>query len=321
MSTLPDVAADAATKVADAASASAKVFLAISSFRNDEQIARLLNEVQSADSFFDTVLVVDSMGTQAIPDLIAERGWDNVRYHSYDQNLGSAGNLTERLRLAAEQGADYVYAINHDGMIDLAAVRFLVRHAAATDRIGAAYSLRYVPTRDQYDLTGLQHLPLFFKGRQQLPEGDYIDVHWGSSNGALYATAPVRQGILPRAELWMGWEDFYYGWELEHHGFRQILVLGARTVDSPEYEARGVPGGAIRISVKSAWYTYYRVRNLMLIARWSRSPALYASSVVKTIIEFALTVAFRKEKSFRLKLLLNGISDGLRHRTGKGKVP
>jgi hypothetical protein len=301
----------------------AKVCLVVSSFRNDKEIGGILHAVHALpEKIFDRIIVVDSLGTNAIPALIAEQGWTNVVYRSSEQNLGSAGNLAERLRLAAETDADFAYALNHDGVIDANAVRLLVERALLINRVGAAYPLHYLPSRNQYDLTGMQALPLPFRGSGGLPDAEYLDVHWCSSNGALYALEPVRQGLLPWADLWFGWEDVGYGWLLERHGFRQVIVTRALFADNYEYQPHKFLGRTIYQPAKPFWYAYYNARNMLLIARRNnRSVGIYFIIAVRILLEFAMTTVFRNHKLLRYNLLLRGILDGLQNKSGKGQYP
>jgi GT2 family glycosyltransferase len=307
----------------DTSSENLKVCLAISSYRNDEQVAEILQSVCGWDDpLFTDILVVDSHGSGRIPKLIARRGWTNVQYYSYDRNLGSAGNLAERLRLAAQTGADYVYTINHDGAVNPQVVRTLLEYAGRIDRPGAVYPLRYRVNRGQYDLSGTRALPLGFRGTSQRPSVEQFDVRWSSSNGALYALEPIRNGVQPWADLWMGYEDFGYGRMLKRQGYRQIVVTGAIFEDRYEYTPRDVLGHKLFLTDKPAWYTYYQIRNLLLIAPRAGHPVgVYAAISLRFVMEALSITLFRPQKLFRYKLLMAGLFDGLRGRTGKGRWP
>src|SRR5437763_14681285 len=105
-----------------------RIWLAIASYRNDEQVIEIVDHVyKSASDLFERILIVDSHGTGAMPALIRQRGWPNVEYQNYERNLGSGGNLAERLRIAAGAGADYAYAVNHDGHDDPGVVHALLQ--------------------------------------------------------------------------------------------------------------------------------------------------------------------------------------------------
>ncbi len=307
----------------DARSRAPVVWLVVSSFRNDREIETILEEVHAvAASFFERILIVDSLGTGKIPEFIARRGWQEVIYHSYDRNLGSAGNLAERLRLAAEGGADFAYALNHDGKLQPGVVECLLRHAVSVPRIGAVYPLAYMSSAGGYNITGMRQLPLPAKLTRQKPERDLIDVYWSSSNGALYALEPVRSGLLPMAELWMGWEDLEYGWRLADHGYRQVIACDASFADSYEYVSKSTPMGSYHIVRKPPWTTYYMIRNLVLITRRTRPSLMFAAIVAMRVVLEALMICFiRPDKRARFRCWARGIIDGLQNRAGKWVLP
>lgn len=300
---------------------SEKVCLAISSFRSDDAICALLETAQVlVPSVFCHVLVVDSLGTGKIPALIEERGWRSVSYHSANVNLGSAGNLARRLELAASSDADYVYALNHDGDLSGHTVAALLAGARKVDRLGAAYPLRILSNRNgTYDVTGASRLLLPTRSRKSPPDTALLDVYWGSSNGTLYALEPVRAGLSPWGDLWMGWEDLGYGWLLRQNGYRQVIVRDAPFHDS--YEFQKMASGtrrALFVTQKPAWYAYYTTRNLILIGRrlqprWD----VHASFGCRIAIEWGTTALFRPPRAERLRLMARGMLDGLRGRSGK----
>jgi hypothetical protein len=296
------------------------VCLAIATFRSDEAVIALVESVLEADShgLFSEILVVDSMGTGRVPEVAAARGWDRVRYFDHEVNLGSAGNLARRLELGAERGHRWTYTVNHDGEVDLGVVRRLVEVGESLDRVGAIYPLRYKTGRGRYDLTGTQRLPLPFRGARRRPEGPLIETYWGSSNATLYASAPVHEGLLPWADLWMGWEDLGYGWLLERHGYQQVIVTDAENRDPYEYRRRG----PVVLTDKPSWYAYYQVRNLILVTRRNAQPLSHWLTVAgRVAVELGLTAALRPDKPIRYRLLARGLLDGLRGRAGKWRLP
>lgn len=285
-------------------------WLVISSYRNDEDVARILEQVEACErTIFERILVVDSGGTGTIPNLIRERGWDDVIYRSYEYNLGSGANLCERLRLAAEGGADYAYAMNHDGTFDPDVVSTLIKAAEPLENLGAAYPLSFLSTAKAYNLTGSRDLPLSAKLVASPPKKSLIDAYWSSSNGALYSMDPVRRGVLPWPEMWMAWEDLEYGWRLSAHGYRQVIVCEAIYRDNYEYKKAWFG----RTVDKPAWRSYYHARNLLLAIRRSRNrPLYYGVGAYRLLLEFGLTIFARDSKVERLKFLFRGAIDGLK---------
>lgn len=303
---------------------SARAALVISAFRADEAIIRLLEAAHAVvDPPWSGICVVDSLGSGHIARHVEARGWTDVVYRTHAVNLGSAGNLAERLRWAASEGFDYAYAINHDGDLVSDVVRGLVaeaeRRRSAGGRVGAIYPLRrYVGRGSQYDLTGKTRLPVPFIGTASRPAHSFR-VFWASSNGALYSLGPVRAGLLPWADFWMGWEDLAYGWLLDDHGYEQWV--DAKVVIDDDYETRAVTQRLV-VTEKPVWYAYYQTRNLLLASRRTKqSTVARALLLARFAMECGLTLAVRKDKTRRLRLLSQGVRDGLLDVSGKGPVP
>jgi GT2 family glycosyltransferase len=300
----------------------AKVALAISSFRNDEAVLGILDALGAGrDHPFHRIVVVDSIGSGKLTEALASRALPRVDVEVFERNLGSAGNLMERLRLAAGTGADFVYALNHDGLVSVEAVRALVAFALRTPGVGAVYpARRYVKKGGRIDVAGTRRdvLGTLGRGPRELPKGP-IEVHWSSSNGALYALEPVRAGILPWGDLWMGYEDLEYGWTLERHGYRQYVLGEVLVDDDYEYRRHRLGPLAFHAADKPAWYAYYQARNLILLARRHGRGGVHVAS--RLGIELGLLAVVRDQKRARLALLARGVRDGLRGRVGKGEVP
>jgi GT2 family glycosyltransferase len=294
-----------------------RVWLAISTFRSDAALARLLEEAcQLVPALFERVLVVDSLGSGAIPQLIAERGYGFVDYESASVNLGSAGNLARRLSLAAEAGADYVYALNHDGHLDEGTVAALVDEAKNDRELAVLYPLRRLLNRGgKFDVTGTLRWPVPRIAVKKPPEAHTFGVYWGSSNGTLYSLAPVRQGLTPWADLWMGFEDLGYGWLLAEKGYRQVVVK--RAVFNDGYEFQQVLGGAVHRSDKPAWYSYYFARNLILVARRTHQGAAICTALgLRIAMESVVSATLRPNRAQRLRLIGKGLLDGLTGKSG-----
>ncbi len=297
------------------------VCLVVATFRHDDAVRELLERVCAGGPHpFHEIIIVDSQGTGDIAELIEHRRYERVRYHSAEENLGSAGNFARRLKLAGEGGASYAYAVNHDGHVDLGCIARLAQVARADLTLGAVYPLRRLPGRGgAYDLSGTRRAPLVSVRSLERPAGPLLPAYWSTSNGALYNLAPIREGLLPWADLWMGWEDLGFGWLLHEKGWRQVLVTDAESVDP--YEFRRARGG-VWITDKPSWYAYYYARNLLLLNRRARPGAqVTAATTARLLAEFPVTLLLRRDKLHRLRLLCAGVADGLRGRAGKWTLP
>jgi GT2 family glycosyltransferase len=301
----------------------AGVALAISAFRSDEPVLRLLRTAfEPGQPRFGAVIVVDSLGSGAIAQEVERQGWP-VRYVNSETNLGSAGNLDLRLRTAAEMGLEWCLALNHDGEIDHGKVGRLLEHGRTRPRIGAVYPQMLFPRAGgRPDSPRRSFAPYTLIGRPTLSAETCIDVAWSSSNGALYNLEPIRDGVSAWPELWMGYEDLAIGWELRRGGWAQLLCTDVTVADDYEFRPARLFGRTLHLAEKPSWYAYYQSRNLLLIARRTNRSAIgWFGIFLRTFVDVGTILLFRNAKRDRLRLLGRGFADGLKGVTGKGPVP
>jgi hypothetical protein len=197
-------------------------------------------------------------------------------------------------------------------------VETLVRRGEQAQQVGAVFPRRVMTDRGNCVLRPHRHV--FATPRFGPNDSFPQEVAWDSSNGALYGLEPVRQGLLPWADLWMGWEDLAFGWLLQRHGWTQFYSPDADYHDDYEYERVSLLGRQLFIARKPAWYAYYVIRNLLLIIRRTGGSAAAWSFFAKRLgRELLFTLLFRSEKRRRLRLLWQGLADGLRGVTGQGR--
>lgn len=301
-----------------------RVVLAISTYRAVDPVVALLRaHFGEGSSPFHSVMVVDSLGDGQLAATIAAEGWP-VRYENAERNLGSAGNLRRRIELASIAGARWCYAINHDGHVDCAAVTAMVRAGESAHRVGAVYPNRFRINRGgSWEAPRRGQAPRLLGARLERPVSGSQEVAWSSSNGALYNLEAFAEGIDVWSDLWMGWEDLAYGLCLKEAGWRQIICEDAVFTDTYEYGEIKFLGKSFYVSDKPYWYAYYNARNLILIARRIRGTLRFALTGVVPVIakDFLVTLAHRRDRRQRLRLLFHGLRDGLRNVAGKGQLP
>ena len=299
-----------------------RVVIAISAFRSNSQVLSLLRKIFEEEKIdAAAIIVVDSLSDGALEQEILASGW-SVRFENADTNLGSAGNLSRRLELAATFDADWCFAINHDGMIDRSLIETLLNAGNKQTKIGAVFPKRV--WIDRADTVLKPHTHIFNMPRHAVSGGIVSgdEVAWDSSNGALYGLQPVREGVRVWSDLWYGWEDLAYGWQLEQAGWKQIFCAEAVYMDDYEYERVKIFNRDIFITRKPAWTAYYIIRNLTLLVRRTGGGLRAWSFLARRIArEVVLSILFRNCKLQRLILIWKGLVAGLVGETGKGALP
>ena len=272
------------------------------------------------------IIVVDSLGDGRFAKFIEINDFsDRVLYFNSDVNLGSAGNLHKRLIWATELDVEFVLALNHDAVVTHAVYLELVRTAQKLPKFGALYPLRFLSGKNIYDISGKSYYSIKASGPKTKPSDELIEVYWSSSNGALYSTEPLSEinRISPDSSLWMGWEDYFYGLQLNKAGYGQWIVSSAETIDHYEYKSLNTPLGERVVSDKPIWYCYYDSRNLLLGSFYRvRSPVLIIFVMIRIFLGLLLIpLKFKSETFLAVRFYLTGVRDGIKNISGKWTLP
>lgn len=300
------------------------VAIAISAFRSDAAVIALLETI-FADPHPEVgpVIVVDSLGSGKIADTAAVQGWP-IRYENADTNLGSAGNLARRMDLAAQSGAEWCLCLNHDANWEAERLSAMLIVARSRARVGAVYPvLDHHPREPRFEDGRRRFTPAVGAQIDVTPDDDTdAEVLWSSSNSALYATAPLAEGIAFMVDLWHGYEDLAYGIALHQGGWAQLMCRSAVLTQVFDYGPRRFLGREVHIPEKPVWYAYYNMRNLILIRRRYGARGIPAGSILAKLLQSSLRILLLEEKKgTRLRMLYAGTWAGLAGRSGKGPWP
>lgn len=300
------------------------VAIAISAYQSDDAVISLLEAIFSAPHpEVEQIIVVDSLGSGRIAKIAAARQWP-LRYENANVNLGSAGNLARRMELAAEMGAKWCLCLNHDANWNRDSLEAMLKTARSRPRVGAVYPvLDHSPREPRWQEGSQEFTPSAHKRLFDIPADEpSADVLWGVSNFALYATAPRDEGVTVMGGLWMGYEDLAYGIALNQGGWQQISCRAAVLTGGFDYVSRQFLGRTLHIPQKPAWYSYYNIRNLVLIRRFYGAHGVPRRSIIWKLAQSSFRIILLEDnKLSRIRFLYAGALAGLAGRDGKGPVP
>jgi len=300
------------------------VVVAISAFRSDQAVVKLLEQIIS-DPHPDVVsiVVVDSLGSGKLPGQFSSLNWP-VAYKNSDCNLGSAGNLFERISYAADARADWCFCLNHDANWEAARLEKMLKVARSNYNVGAVYPVLHYGNRERpWEAGRNRFVPSASKRFAEKPDRELAaEVMWSSSNGALYATAPYHQGVEVMKQLWMGYEDLAYGIALFQAGWLQLVCNDAVLSDIFDLLERKFLGKSFYIHDKPAWYSYYGMRNLLLIRAKYGAGGVGYPVIIKKFFHSALRIVLlENKKSEKLLELFRGFLHGFFKINGKHIKP
>jgi GT2 family glycosyltransferase len=172
------------------------------------------------------VIVIDNRSTDASVEQIRDR-FPDVEIIQLAENVGFAGGNNEGIRVALDRGADYVWLLNNDTIVDAQALRAMVDRAEQDPKIGAVGSAIYgIEDPHQLQAWGGGYVN-FWLGRSRhflspVPD-DRIEFLTGAS-------LLLRRSVLESVGLlddgfFLYWEDADYCAHLRRAGWR-LAVAG-----------------------------------------------------------------------------------------------
>ncbi|MFC2043512.1 glycosyltransferase family 2 protein [Chloroflexota bacterium] len=262
------------------------------------------------------VIVLDNNSTDGSPQAIRSE-FPNVRIIPIKENLGYAGNNNVGIRAALELGAEWVFILNEDTILDPDCLELLVQAGERDARTGILGPMVY--HHDEPDLiqSAGGMLGAYWQGchlgQNRRDLGQYHEPHcvdWISGCAIMLRRAVIEQvGMLD--------ERFYYYWE-ETEWCLRAGKSGWRIVHIPA--AKLWHKGVQRDYTPKPFVTYYSTRNHLLLLAKHHAPLkawLYNySQILRTLTSWTVKPKWRNMKGHR-DAMWHGLNDFLQHHWGQ----
>ncbi len=242
-----------------------RVFTVVLNWNSWRETVDCLRSLKRLD-YEQTTLVIDNASTNDSVARIREACPD-VEIVAQSANLGFGGGCNVGIRRALDRGADFVWLLNNDTVVEPASLRAMVEVAASDAGIGATGSVIYFmdqPSRVQFwgglrvGMIRGEVSPI--KRPRQVKRLDYI---CGAS--CLLRAEAIRSAGLFDEGFFMYWEDADLGFRLRRHGWK--LAVAERS----SVWHHGCASLGRRSARLDAWNNMSAVR---FFRRYSKAPAI-----------------------------------------------
>lgn len=188
------------------------------------------------------VIVVDNASSDRTVETIrAHHTW--VTLVESAENKGFAGGNNIGIARAIAEGAEYVYLLNQDTVVDPDFLVQAVKVAEADERIGSVQSLLLLESERAYiNSTGNA---IHFLGfgycldyRRPVSEWTHTGIHelaYASGASVLYRTSVLERVGLLDEELFLYHEDLDLGWRIRLAGHSNVLAAHSRVYHKYEF--------------------------------------------------------------------------------------
>jgi GT2 family glycosyltransferase len=236
-----------------------------------------------------------------------------------ESNLGFAGGHNIAMRMAIAEGADFIWLVNSDAVIDPDCLEKLLALMAARPDCGATSPVIVaLDDENELDFCGAMHdwkrletaRPTSIDEARRW-EREHPEAMWVAGTVVLYRVEALRQiGILDEA-LFAYYEDTDIGARLSQAGWLSLMAFDARARHL-RYQSD--------LHHRPPYYFYLMTRNGILF--WMKhTPAAYRGRIRLRLLDrslFLANILVAKSQSEIARACMLGALDGMR---GKGGPP
>lgn len=271
----------------------------------------------------DQVLVVDnSSATGFIGWLRLNAGW--VEIIETGENLGVAAAQNRGIAWAKAMGFSHALFLDQDSIPESEMVRNLIAASICLDRDNgplAAVGPRIVDARTEKDFPFINFGSLLVKRRicRQPSAGKYMLTDFLISSGMLVSLSVFDRVGMMEEGFFIDNVDLEWCFRARSLGFALYGVCDAELKHSlGDQVIHFWLGRSVNIYRHSSLRQYYMMRNRILLYRKSCSPVSWVvQDIFRFLFKLIILVLFLPQRLGNMRLILNGIRDGLRGKMGK----
>jgi len=282
--------------------------------KREDTLACLASLAESTWRNLD-VIVLDNASTDGSVAAILERH-PSVHVEPLRDNRGYAGNNNVGVALALARGADWLFVLNEDTILDPLCIEHLVRYGQVHPKVGIVGPLVF-----HFDEPGvIQSAGGWFDswqaghiGQNEEDRGQFATprrVDWISGCGIMLRRAVIEQVGMLDERFFYYWEETDWCLRAERAAWQCALVPDARLWHK----------GVVRHYVPSPNVSYYNTRNRLLMMRkhGASAPRLAVEilGICRMLTAWAIRPKWRAQREHR-RAVVQALGDFARQRWGQ----
>lgn len=264
------------------------------------------------------VIVLDNASTDGSPEAVRER-FPDVELVGLTDNQGYAGNNNVGIKLALERGADWVFVLNEDTVLDPGCLAGLVAQGVADSKVGIVGPLVFHhDDKDVIQSAGgemSKHLESWHRGQNQKDAGQFsqpMHSDWISGCAILVRRSVIEQVGMLDARFFYYWEEVEWCLRARRAGWGIVMAPAARLWHK----------GVQQDYQPKPSVTYYGTRNRLMMLKKHRVPAstwlVTWGQLGRTLASWTLKPQWRDKRGHR-DAMWRGMVDFALGRHGRGR--
>lgn len=264
------------------------------------------------------VIMLDNASTDGSPEAVRAQ-FPYVELVGLTDNQGYAGNNNVGIKLALERGADWVFVLNEDTVLDPGCLAGLIAQGEADSKVGIVGPLVYHhDDKDVIQSAGGEmnkHLESWHRGQNQKDAGQFaqpMQSDWISGCAILVRRTVIEQIGMLDARFFYYWEEVEWCLRARKAGWRIVLAPAAQLWHK----------GVQQNYQPKPSVTYYGTRNRLMMLQKHRVPVstwlVTWSQLGRTLASWTLKPQWRDKRGHR-DAMWRGMVDFVAGRHGRGR--
>jgi rhamnopyranosyl-N-acetylglucosaminyl-diphospho-decaprenol beta-1,3/1,4-galactofuranosyltransferase len=279
----------------------------------------------------DEILVIDNASTDGTAEVLSEKYTGKVTNVRLEENVGGAGGFYEGIRLAHQQGHDWIWVMDDDVEPAPDALKALVESPAFNDpSVGFLASL-VLDSNRKAQVFPYRRFNWLMAACPAVREGSLdqalVPIEAAGFLGGMVRREAIDAVGLPVKDLFIYWDDTEFIYRISRR-FKVFLVPASKVIHKYVWvpPARssilGKKSRGPAAPLSETWRFYYNLRNSIFIRTRYVKPWLAPLVPVLAIIRpLGAALAFNDHKVARCKVLCQAAIDGVLGRLGKRFSP
>ena len=262
------------------------------------------------------MIVLDNQSTDDSVTVI-QSVYPEVQIIRLEKNLGYAGNNNIGIEIAMKQGADWIFVLNDDTILDENCLAKLVEVGESDPKIGILGPLVYHHSEPTVIQSAGGMLGKYWQsihlGKDEPDQGQFDlphPVEWISGCAILGRREAIERAGMLDSSFFLYWEETEWCVRVARAGWKIFNVPQAHIWHK----------GVQRNYEPKPYFTYYGTRNHLCILEKHHAPLqvkLYVwINYIRTITSWSLKPKWNKRREHRNAMVL-GIIHFLQHRSGQ----
>jgi GT2 family glycosyltransferase len=286
--------------------------------RRDDTLECLKSLARSKYSHH-SVILLDNHSTDGSVEAV-RAGFPDVQIMNLQENLGYAGNNNVGIQSAIEQGADWVFVLNEDTVLDENCLARLIDAGGQDAKTGIVGPMVYHFDEPDHIQSGGGILGPYWQSnhiaKDELDQGQLPETHsveWISGCAIMVRREVIEQVGMIDARFFYYWEETEWclraakaGWKILHVPAAKIWHKGVRRNYTPKPSLM-----------------YYSTRNRLLMIQKHHAPLrVWISALgdtLRTLASWTFRPKWRGKRAYR-DAMWQGLLDFLRGRWGKQEI-